>query len=96
MTQYSTLSTATTAPVEASVMSRTLRGLWTFSRRHPLSAFWGVIAVAILVVTIIAPSIVPFDPLKANFRRMTKPPSFEAGNYFGTDQIGRDSLSRVI
>ena len=96
MAPYRTPTTATTEPAEASGISRALQGVWTFSRRHPLSAFWGVIAVAIMVVTIIAPSIVPFDPLKANFRRMTKPPSAAAGNYFGTDQIGRDTLSRVM
>jgi peptide/nickel transport system permease protein len=61
-----------------------------------MSAFWGVVALAIMATAILAPAIVPFDPLKANFRRMTKPPSIEAQNYFGTDQIGRDSLSRVI
>lgn len=77
-------------------MNRALRSIWTFARRHPLSAFWGLVALAIGVVTILAPAIVPFDPLQANFRRMTKPPSMEAKNYFGTDQIGRDSLSRVM
>lgn len=67
-----------------------------FTRRYPLSAFWGVIAAAILVVTVLAPVIAPNDPLKANFRLMTKPPSVETKTYFGTDQIGRDNLSRVI
>jgi len=32
--------------------------------------------------------------LKSDFRNMTKPPA--APHYFGTDQIGRDTLSRVI
>src|ERR687888_114014 len=36
----------------------------------------------------------PRDPLKANFARMSKPPDAQA--YFGTDQVGRDTLSRVI
>ncbi len=96
MAQHSSLL-ATTAPAEeASGVSRTFQGLWTFSRRHPLSAFWGVIAVVILVVTVLAPFIAPNDPLKANFKLMTKPPSMETKTYFGTDQIGRDNLSRVI
>src|SRR6185503_14118780 len=38
--------------------------------------------------------IAPYDPLKANFRRMAKAP--DAESYFGTDQIGRDNLSRII
>ncbi len=70
------------------------RGLQTFVRRNPLSAFWGVIALAILAMAITAPLIAPVDPLKANFRRMSRPPDTQ--NYFGTDQIGRDNLSRVI
>ena len=41
-----------------------------------------------------APLIAPSDPLKADFRRMAKPP--DATSFFGTDQVGRDTLSRVI
>jgi ABC-type dipeptide/oligopeptide/nickel transport system permease subunit len=48
----------------------------------------------IIAIAIVAPLIAPHDPLKADFRRMTKPP--DAHHYFGTDQIGRDNLSRVI
>ncbi len=73
---------------------QTLRSLRTFARRNPLSAFWGCIALLIVGVAILAPLIAPYDPLKANFRRMSKPP--DSDNYFGTDQIGRDNLSRVI
>ena len=39
-----------------------------------LSAFWGAVAVAILIMAIVVPLITPHDPLKANFRRMSKPP----------------------
>src|SRR5260370_25348841 len=41
-----------------------------------------------------APFLPPYEPLKSDFRAMSKPP--EAPHYFGTDQIGRDTLSRVI
>jgi ABC-type dipeptide/oligopeptide/nickel transport system permease subunit len=68
--------------------------LWYFARRSPLSAFWGVVAVAIIVVAIAAPLITPYGPLRSDFRHMTKPP--DALHYFGTDQIGRDTLTRVI
>src|SRR4051795_10910267 len=70
------------------------RGLRNFVRRSPLSAFWGCIAAAIIVVAIAAPLIAPYPPLKSDFRAMTKPPA--APHYFGTDQIGRDTLTRVI
>jgi peptide/nickel transport system permease protein len=68
--------------------------LWWFARRSPLSAFWGVVALAIIVIALAAPEIAPYAPLKSDFRHMTKPP--DGLHYFGTDQIGRDTLSRVI
>ncbi len=77
-----------------SLIWRIRRGLVTFARRAPLSAFWGCIAVAILVIAVAAPVIAPYDPLLSDFTRMQMPP--DAINWFGSDQIGRDTLSRVI
>ncbi len=82
------------AAAEASLPRRIARGLLNFVRRAPLSAFWGCVAAAILLMALAAPLIAPYEPLKSDFRHMTKPP--EAPHYFGTDQIGRDTLSRVI
>jgi peptide/nickel transport system permease protein len=79
---------------ELSLVRRIARGLLRFARRSPLSAFWGCIAAAIIVVSVAAPAVAPYPPLKSDFRNMSKPPS--AQHYFGTDQIGRDTLSRVI
>src|SRR5436305_1618144 len=73
---------------------RFARGLRNLVRRSPLSAFWGCIAALIIVVAIAAPVLAPYPPLKSDFRAMTKPPGER--HYFGTDQIGRDTLSRVI
>ncbi len=73
---------------------RMFGGLRTFARRSPLSAFWGVIALLIVMMAITAPVLAPFPPLKSDFRAMTKPPTEK--HVFGTDQIGRDTLSRVI
>jgi len=79
---------------EPSWLRRAGRGLRRFVRRSPLSAFWGCIAAAIIVMAVAAPLTVPYQPLKSDFRAMSKPPSER--HYFGTDQIGRDVLSRVI
>lgn len=73
---------------------RIVRGLGRFTRRAPLSAFWGLVALLIVATAVAAPLVAPHDPLKSNFRTMTKPPSEK--NWFGTDQVGRDTLSRVI
>lgn len=81
-------------PPPPSRLTRMTRGLVTFTRRSPLSAFWGLIAALILAMAVLAPAIAPYPPLKSDFRRMQKPPSEH--NVFGTDQIGRDVASRVI
>jgi len=70
------------------------RGLRRFARRSPMSAFWGLIAAAVIAMALAAPAVAPYDPLKSDFRAMTKPPSER--HYFGSDQIGRDTLSRII
>jgi ABC-type dipeptide/oligopeptide/nickel transport system permease subunit len=85
----------TPAPgAEISQLRRTKGGLRRFLSRSPLSAFWGCIAAAILVMALAAPVLAPYEPLKSDFRAMSKPPNER--HYFGTDQIGRDVLSRVI
>jgi len=66
----------------------------TLLRQNWLAALGGLVALLIVVVALGAPLIAPRDPLKADFRHMNKPPSAMA--YFGTDQVGRDALSRVI
>ena len=70
------------------------RELALFARRNPLAIVGAVVAFSIILVAIFAPWIAPRDPLKANFSRMNKAPDAQA--YFGTDQVGRDTLSRVI
>ena len=80
--------------VRPSLPRRILGGLAWFARRSPFSAFWAVIATCVVLTAVAAPLIAPHDPLRANFRSMTKAPSEK--NYFGTDQVGRDTLSRVI
>ena len=68
--------------------------MYTILRQNWLSAVGGLVALLIILVALTAPVIAPRDPLKADFRHMNKPPSAEA--FFGTDQVGRDALSRVI
>jgi ABC-type dipeptide/oligopeptide/nickel transport system permease subunit len=52
------------------------------------------VGLFIIFLALTAPLFAPYDPLKADFRRMAKPP--DRHNFFGTDQIGRDTLSRVM
>jgi len=75
-------------------LRRVARGLRLFARRSPMSAFWGCIAALIVFMAVAAPVLAPYEPLKSDFRAMTRPPTER--HVFGTDQIGRDVLSRVI
>jgi ABC-type dipeptide/oligopeptide/nickel transport system permease subunit len=88
------VSASEAATIAGTERSSVLRELVRFTGRNPLAAVGAVVALAIIVMAITAPWIAPKDPLKANFRMMNKAPSAEA--YFGTDQVGRDTLSRVI
>ena len=65
---------------------------------------WGLGAAAVMLLivasAVFAPWIVPHDPLAVNIRTRLQPPAWMAGgsmqHLLGTDQVGRDLLSRVI
>jgi ABC-type dipeptide/oligopeptide/nickel transport system permease subunit len=71
-----------------------MSALTRFARANPIAAVAGFVGALILVIAVAAPLVAPRDPLKTDFRRMNKPPGEQS--YFGTDQVGRDTLSRVI
>jgi peptide/nickel transport system permease protein len=52
------------------------------------------VILAFVALALLAPEIAPYDPLKTNFLAVRKPPT--AVYWFGTDELGRDVLSRVI
>ncbi|CAI8722773.1 ABC transporter permease [Kosakonia sp. YIM B13611] len=59
------------------------------------SAVIGAVIVGVFVlIALLAPWVAPFDPVKANFLAVRKPPS--ELYWFGTDELGRDILSRMI
>jgi len=62
---------------------------------HSRSAIIGMaLIVLIAAVALSANTIAPYDPIKQNFRIQLKPPSLE--HPMGTDEFGRDVLSRII
>jgi peptide/nickel transport system permease protein len=50
--------------------------------------------VFFIVLAVFAPYIAPYDPVATSWSAVRKPPSAEF--WFGTDEIGRDVLSRVV
>ena len=94
MTDSSAPSTSARSVRPPSLLARAWGGVSLFTRRSPMAAFWGLVSIAIITMAVLAPKLAPLDPLKADFRAMGKPPM--EGHWFGTDQIGRDTLSRTI
>jgi len=80
--------------VESAPARSVARELASFARRNPMAGAGGVVGLIIIAMAITAPLISPSDPLKTDFRRLAKPPGTQS--FFGTDQVGRDTLSRVI
>jgi peptide/nickel transport system permease protein len=66
--------------------------LWRLTRNRML-LFWGGVLLALVLMAIFAPVIAPYDPIKQS-RDLLKPPSRTYP--FGTDELGRDVLSRII
>ena len=58
------------------------------------SRFGAVILVAALALALGAPALAPHDPLKQNLANALARPG--AGHWLGTDNVGRDVLSRVV
>ncbi len=71
-----------------------LTWLWSFGRRKPLGGVSLIVLVLVILISIFAGQISPYDPFKIDFAAIAEPPS---GQYFlGTDYTGRDLLSRII
>jgi peptide/nickel transport system permease protein len=65
-----------------------------FARRYPLGMV-GALIVGILVLTaVFAPWLAPYSPYEINAAAILLPP--DAAHWFGTDEYGRDVLSRII
>jgi peptide/nickel transport system permease protein len=63
--------------------------------RVPVPFVVGIAIIAAVVVCAVAPQFVaPYDPLAFDYTALLQPPS--AAHPFGTDQFGRDLLSRTI
>lgn len=83
--------------------NRFIRGLKTFFRllkRDRAGAFGTFVLLLLVICSIFATSLTPFDPLKQNLRDAKKPPAWaEKGSWdhpLGTDPLGRDMLARII
>ena len=77
-------------PREAGFFAQSLRAL----RRMPAAWIGGAIVLALLIVALLGSRLAPFDPLRIVPASKLLLPS--VAHPFGTDDLGRDLLSRVI
>ena len=73
---------------------RALRALWWFARRKPLGALGGIFVVTLILVAISAQWLAPYWYDDQSWGEAMQGPSLR--HLFGTDDLGRDMLSRVI
>jgi peptide/nickel transport system permease protein len=64
------------------------------TRRNPLAAMGVVFVVFFTICAVFAPWIAPQDPAHINLATRLSPPSW--AQLFGSDELGRDILSRII
>ncbi|SDN73023.1 ABC transporter permease [Ensifer sp. YR511] len=64
------------------------------ARKKPLGAIGALIILGFCLVALFAPLLAPFDPMKIDSANLLMPPNLT--NWFGTDEFGRDILSRLI
>ena len=92
------MSAATTAMSATVPPAQVRRGPWAQGwrrlQRRP-SALLGLAVVLLFVgIALLAPWLSPMDPIATNWGAIRKAP--DAAHWMGTDEIGRDVLSRVI
>ena len=61
---------------------------------RPATIFAFAIVLVFFLIAVFAPFLAPYDPLAQSILAVNKPPS--AAHWLGTDQFGRDVLSRMI
>jgi len=67
-----------------------MKALW----RRPEALAGLALVLGAVLMALLAPFIAPYDPLAIDLARKLAPPS--AAHWMGTDQTGRDILSRII
>jgi peptide/nickel transport system permease protein len=78
---------------DATIESPSRRALRRLLRRK--GAIFGLIVIAaFILLAVFAPLVAPYDPTAQSWTAVRKAPS--AAHWFGTDEVGRDVLTRVI
>jgi peptide/nickel transport system permease protein len=71
-----------------------IRQFWRTFSRNQLACIGGVVVGLLVAIAILAPALSPWNPDKPDTKRILEGPSVK--HWLGTDQIGRDVLSRLL
>jgi peptide/nickel transport system permease protein len=88
-----TLAASLPLAADAAVESPARRALRRLVRRRGAMVGLAVIAIFVLLA-VLAPWVTPYDPIAQSWMTVRKAPS--ALHWFGTDEVGRDVLTRVV
>jgi peptide/nickel transport system permease protein len=69
--------------------------VWRRFRRDPVAVAAGAVVLGLILMAVFAPWLAPHDPMQGMTLRRLRPPGTE-GHLLGTDELGRDMLSRLI
>ena len=67
---------------------------WRRFRQNPLAMAGGAVVVFLFIISFLAPLISPYDPAEFHLSQILEAPSWQ--HLLGTDELGRDVLSRMI
>ncbi|MCX7271882.1 MAG: ABC transporter permease [Burkholderiales bacterium] len=87
-----TMAVATPAPAAAGLLRRA--GVIERLARDRVALVAAILLAAIVLAAIAAPLLAPYDPYFTDLSKAMQPP--DAQHWFGTDNTGRDILSRVL
>ncbi|HPJ96042.1 MAG TPA: ABC transporter permease, partial [Syntrophales bacterium] len=67
---------------------------WKRFFRNKMAVVGGMVVLFLFMVSVLAPWLAPYEPNAIDLTNILAPPS--PAHWFGTDQLGRDVLSRMI
>jgi peptide/nickel transport system permease protein len=71
-----------------------LTDLWRRLRRSRTAVAGAGIVLLFVLMAVLAPVLVPYNPIQGNLNDRLQP--FSRGHWLGTDELGRDLLSRIL
>jgi peptide/nickel transport system permease protein len=99
MSETAVLDHSAAAAEEPAAPALKMRGYWASVgnrlRYDPVTMFFGLVVLLIVLAAVFAPLLAPFDPYKESIIGRLKPFGWK-NHLLGTDELGRDLLSRLL